>query len=201
MVTLLTSETYKKIILERRAKKLGLVESLTSGSPSGLQKAKFLLTVTLFRPIHMLFTEPIVGVYSMYTAFNFAILFAFFAAYPYVFQGTYGFNLWQYGLTFLGIGLGVLIAAATGIFMDRVLYQKEYRRALAQGKSVVAPEHRYVFLFVYFVLAEREMKRRGHADKGRLGYTLQWWGHLDCQSDFSGSHGALKQMCIGLCQH
>ncbi|KAF1354648.1 major facilitator superfamily domain-containing protein, partial [Delphinella strobiligena] len=142
LVLLPTSETYKKIILQRRAKRHGLPEPKGLGPEGRWLKIKFLMTVTLFRPIMMLLTEPIVSVYSVYVAVNFSILFAFFAAYPYVFQGVYGSNLWQYGLTFLGIGVGVLVAAATGITIDRVVYRKMYRRALQQGKSSVAPEHR-----------------------------------------------------------
>lgn len=69
-------------------------------------------------------------------------MFAFFAAYPFTFQSVYGFNLWQYGLTFLGILIGVLIAAATGVIIDRMVYLKKYQKALSEGKTVVAPEQR-----------------------------------------------------------
>jgi hypothetical protein len=64
-----------------------------------------LLTITIFRPIRMFMSKPIVLLYSIYNAFTFSVLFAFFEAYPFVFMGEYGFNIWQYGLTFLGIDL------------------------------------------------------------------------------------------------
>lgn len=137
-----TSETYKKIILTRRAKRLNLPSPPSLGPSAGWPKVKFLLTITLLRPLHMLLTEPIVGVYSLYTAFNFSILFAFFAAYPFVFQGVYGFSIYQYGLTFIGIGIGVLLATVTSIAIDRVVYQRIHEREMAKGKHIVDPEHR-----------------------------------------------------------
>ena len=77
-----------------------------------------------------------------YTAFTFSVLFSFFAAYPYVFKGIYGFETWQYGLTFLAIGLGVLLAVMTAIVIDRTYYVSHHKKALAAGRTMVAPEYR-----------------------------------------------------------
>lgn len=78
-------ETYKKIILQKRAKKFGIPPP-PNPLPPGLARIKFLLFVTVLRPIRMLVTEPIVAYFSTYTAFNFAVLFGFFDAFPIVFQ-------------------------------------------------------------------------------------------------------------------
>lgn len=81
--------------------------------------------------------------FSLYNAFTFSVLFAFFAAYPYTFGKVYGFNDWQTGLTFLGILVGVLLASFTVFLIDRFVYFNIfYKRTLAAGKTVVAPEHR-----------------------------------------------------------
>lgn len=63
-------ETYKKIILQKRAKRLNIAPPPQVG-PAGAAAIKFLLTVTLFRPLHMLIAEPIVGFLSLYTAVSF----------------------------------------------------------------------------------------------------------------------------------
>ena len=140
-VILPMQETYKKVILTRRGKKLGI-----PGPPKppvkGLAYMKLLLTITLIRPVHMLVREPIVLFFSLYNSFTFSVLFAFFAAYPYTFETVYGFNTWQYGLAFLGILLGVLLAVATGIMTDRLIYYRKYKMALEQGKTVLPPEQR-----------------------------------------------------------
>lgn len=89
---------------------------------------KLLLTITLFRPIRMLMSEPIVLLYSIYNAFTFSVLFAFFEAYPFVFMGEYGFSISQYGLTFLGIGGGVCLGAIGAVLVDLLVYQKIMRK-------------------------------------------------------------------------
>jgi hypothetical protein len=142
LYALMMKETYKKIILQQRAKKLGIPPPPKTGS-SGLAAIKFLITVTLFRPIMMILTEPIVFFFSLYTAFNFSVLFAFFAAFPIVFEGVYGFDAGFTGLAFLGIGLGCCLGVVTAIVTDRLLYHKEHHKSHKEGRAgVVAPEHR-----------------------------------------------------------
>lgn len=92
--------------------------------------------------MHMLVTEPLVGLTSLYTSFCFAILFAYFAAYPYVFATVYRFSESQTGLTFLGLGLGVMLAAATIITLNKTIYMKHYRQAIKEGRAGAAPEYR-----------------------------------------------------------
>ena len=120
------SETYKPIILKRRRKQLGVPEAPQSMSTLGaLQK---FLTITLFRPLMMLITEPIVAFISLYVAVDFGILFTFFASFPLVYSRVYHFNAGQIGLTFLPIMVGCLIATVTCLLCDRLLYQKHLAR-------------------------------------------------------------------------
>jgi hypothetical protein len=136
-----SQETYKRTILQRRAKKLGL-EPPKQTIPGGLAGLKVLLTVTLFRPIHMLMFEPIVALFGLYTAFCFGVLFAFLPAFPIVFQGVYRFNLGETGLTFISLSVGYILAVPTSMVVDRLIYQSRYREAIKNGKQHVAPEHR-----------------------------------------------------------
>ncbi|KAJ4326248.1 hypothetical protein N0V94_000195 [Neodidymelliopsis sp. IMI 364377] len=134
-------ETYKPIILARRAKKLGL-DVKPTGSP-GAAAMKRSIVINLFRPIHMLVTEPVVFFLSLYTAFAFGVLFLLFAAFPYIFmRPPYSFTISQSGLAFLAIGLGVLLGGLTGVAIDHFVYQARHRAALARGESHAAPEHR-----------------------------------------------------------
>ncbi|KAG4031723.1 hypothetical protein MFRU_008g00850 [Monilinia fructicola] len=129
---LLTSETLHSRILKRRAKSL---DQLLPPSPPLAAKIHLLLTVTLLRPIHMLFTEPIVAFLSLYVAFNFSVLFSFFAAFPFVFETVYSFDTEQSGLVFLAI--------LTVLLCDRYLYQPLVERSHDKGNSgIVAPEYR-----------------------------------------------------------
>ena len=135
-------ETYKKIILQKRAKKLGIPPP-PNPLPPGLARVKFVLTVTVLRPVVMLFTEPIVGCFSLYTAFNFSVLFGFFDAFPLVFQGVYHFNLGEGGLSFLGIGFGCVLAVVFFVIIDHLTYRKKTLQARARGDMApLAPEQR-----------------------------------------------------------
>jgi hypothetical protein len=90
----------------------------------------------------MLLSEPLVGFTSLYTAFTFAVLFAFFAAFPHVFGGVYNFEVYQTGLTFLAVGVGVILGVVTSVLVDRLVYVPKYRKALSEGKRQADPEHR-----------------------------------------------------------
>lgn len=134
-------ETYKKIILSRRAKKLGIAGP-SKAHVSRMAFAKTLLTITLIRPLNMLFTEPVVLFISLYNGFLFAVLYSFFAAYPYVFGEVYHFTTSQSGLTFVGIAIGVILGCISAIVFDQTVYIGKYRRALKAGQHAVVPEVR-----------------------------------------------------------
>lgn len=134
-------ETYKKTLLERRAKRQGV--TLQKTGPQGKEALKFLLTVTLLRPLRMLVIEPIVAFFSLYVAFNMGVVFGFFDAFPYVFEGVYHFNSGEVGLSFLGLGLGCCLGLVTYVVVDRLTYQKHYQASLREGRGgAVVPEHR-----------------------------------------------------------
>lgn len=141
LVSIPMKETYKKPILQARAKRLGIEPPKQTG-PTGKAKIKLLLTVTLFRPVHMLVSEPIVILFSLYSAFTFALLFAFFASFPVVFTEVYHFSVSQNGMVFLGVAIGVLLAWLSAVLIDKYIYQKKHKLILSQGKQNVSPEHR-----------------------------------------------------------
>lgn len=135
-------ETYKKIILLKRAKRLSLPpppNPIAAMSP--LQRIKFIFTVTLARPLVMLVTEPIVSFLAIYTAFNFGVLFCFFAAFPLIFQSiypeiqVYHFSTGSTGLVYIAIGIGVISASIIFIIIDRLYYVPHARKEIAAGKN------------------------------------------------------------------
>lgn len=134
-------ETYKKTLLERRAKRQGI--TLQKTGPQGVEALKFLLTVTLLRPLRMLVIEPIVAFFSLYVAFNIGVVFGFFDAFPIVFAEVYHFDSGEVGLSFLGLGLGCCLGVITFVVVDRLTYQKHYQASLREGREgAVLPEHR-----------------------------------------------------------
>lgn len=56
----------------------------------------------------------------IFSAILLGILYLFFGAFPLVFINVYGFNLWQVGLTFLGILVGMVLAAGLDPVWHRI---------------------------------------------------------------------------------
>jgi len=133
---LFLEETYLKVIVARRKQKEATAEH--QAKPPAATLLSGVLFITLLRPMKMLLTEPIVAFLSLFIAFNFAVIFMFFSSVPYVFGLVYRFDREDTGLVFLAVGLGCTLAVPTVIILDRVVYQREWRRS--PGK--VAPEHR-----------------------------------------------------------
>ncbi|MCJ1281516.1 hypothetical protein MMC26_000836 [Xylographa opegraphella] len=132
-------ETSKKELLRRRAHERGLP---VPPKPPALVALKMLFVITLFRPIRMLFVEPIVMSISIYVSFAFGVLFAFFVAYPNVLGNVYGFSLGQTGLAFIAIIIGVILAGVTFAILDKTFYAKAKARAPA-GKTPPPEERLY----------------------------------------------------------
>lgn len=80
-MALFTKETSWVQILEARAHARG-VRTKPLVTKEILMKR---LRITFTRPIHMMFTEPLVFWSSIYTGFAFAMMFSFFGSFSYVF--------------------------------------------------------------------------------------------------------------------
>lgn len=99
--------------------------------------------LSLLRPFQILIFEPMALTLNLYSAILLGILYLFFGAFPLVFQGTYGFNLWQTGLTFLGMLVGMVCAALMGPLWVKIraqLIEKNERLTGVEGKA--EPEYR-----------------------------------------------------------
>ncbi|CAO2653413.1 Nn.00g028240.m01.CDS01 [Neocucurbitaria sp. VM-36] len=128
-------ESYKPVLLRRRAKKRNLpLPRLPTEGMAWPRVIKTYATKTLTRPMHMLLTEPIVATFNAYSAFNFGLLYAFFAAFPFVFKAQYSFDSLSTGLTFLGVGIGVIIATICIIFFSKGYYQPHVRQAITNDE-------------------------------------------------------------------
>ena len=69
----------------------------------------------------------------MYISIVYAILYAFFAAFPIVFQQTRHFSPGEGGLAFLGVGLGTVIGTSLAPVNNKLYYRA--MRLSATGKA------------------------------------------------------------------
>ncbi|KAL2855983.1 major facilitator superfamily domain-containing protein [Aspergillus pseudoustus] len=134
-------ETYAGPIIRQRAKRLGLPLPPRS-IPSGIVGIKFLVTVTLTRPLYMLLFEPAVGLFSLYASFTFSVLFCFLASFPLVFEKVYGFSPGQSGLVFIAVAIGCILGAALLILIDQLVHTKHKLRHGHHSDTPLPPELR-----------------------------------------------------------
>lgn len=111
-------ETYSPILLEWRAKHLRDLtgdERYRAPHASGPLGSRLLINV--YRPFTMIWTEPIILVFSFYLVLLYFALFAFLNGYPYIFQYPYGISTSLTYIIFVAMMPGVGVALALIPFM------------------------------------------------------------------------------------
>ena len=138
-------ETYSVVILNRKAARLSKETgnfAQVSKSDPGLSPIA-LLQRSIIRPIKMLALSPIVFALSIFCAFVFGLMYLLFTTFPLVFEQQYGFSADVSGLSYLGLGIGMIL----GLGLFSVLSDKMLKKQALDG--VMKPEYRLP-LMVYF---------------------------------------------------
>ncbi|KAI0440824.1 major facilitator superfamily domain-containing protein [Xylaria telfairii] len=86
-----------------------------------------MISSSLTRPFHFLFTEPIVFFFSLWVSFAWAILYLTFGSIPLVFRRQYGFTIQQSGYVFASMIVGAIIATVCGILQDDLLKHPNWK--------------------------------------------------------------------------
>lgn len=138
-----TKETYKRKILQTRAQKFGN-DSTSPESTPALKKVQYFFTVLIKRPLHMLFTEPIVSLVSLYNGMLYGLTYAFVTSIPWVFETYYGFDDIGQSLSFLGATVGTLSACMPSALIDYFYYQRRLQshQNLHGLHASLSPENR-----------------------------------------------------------
>ncbi|KZT28599.1 MFS general substrate transporter [Neolentinus lepideus HHB14362 ss-1] len=146
--TLVTPETYAPVLLRRRARALqkkscGTIYYVSKYEINHSASLLAKLQINFSRPFLFLFTEPIVTLLSIYVCIAYSILYAFFAAYPIVFQQDRHFTPGTGGLAFLGVGVGNIIGTCLTPIQNRL-----YWRAMDRSPSGRAPPEARLYLMM-----------------------------------------------------
>lgn len=124
-------ESYRPLILERKVRRLRKEtgnKDLVSAIPhpgSGVQAVRR----SLIRPLLLLTMSPIVLLPSLGLAVVFGMMFLMISTMAVVFQLQYGFSLGSSGLTYLGLGVGLLV----GLVFFAVTSDRAYKSIAAHG--------------------------------------------------------------------
>ncbi|KAK2061293.1 major facilitator superfamily transporter [Colletotrichum caudatum] len=115
-IVVFVPETYHPIVLRNKARKIRKEtgdERWKAPVEKSTKSVIKTIGTSLMRPFQLLAFEPMVLSLDVFSAILLGILYLFFGAFPLVFGSVHGLNLWQVGLTFLGIFVGMFLAAAT----------------------------------------------------------------------------------------
>lgn len=138
-----TPESYKKVILARRARRLSPAVR-SPAARSMVEAIRHTVLVLFLRPIHMLVTEPIVTLVCMYSGFQYGMLYTFVVAAPGVYFRAYGFDVAAQSLTFLGPVIATAVEPLPFYIVHRYVVQPKVRRwkSVHEQTDTFPPEKR-----------------------------------------------------------
>ncbi|OJJ79575.1 uncharacterized protein ASPGLDRAFT_77456 [Aspergillus glaucus CBS 516.65] len=79
-----------------------------------------MISISCYRPFHMLFTEPVVFFFSLWAAFSWAVLYLQFSSVPLVFKTNHNFNTEESGAVFTSICIGIILITIISIYQERI---------------------------------------------------------------------------------
>jgi multidrug resistance protein len=190
---LFTRETYKGIILQRRAIRLGLLDA-SSQKTDLLQSFRHFFVTLIQRPIHMLCTEPIVTFVSLYNGLIYGLIYAFVISVPWVSTTYYNFDKTGEALSYLGVSLGSLIACVPFATVDIMFYQKRllsWKKAHTSDETM-PPENRLVSAMIGSFLLPVSLLIAGWTAENRVHWIIpilfQGMATLACLLVYAGAN-------------
>ncbi|GKU04067.1 major facilitator superfamily transporter [Fusarium langsethiae] len=145
-IVLFVPETYHPIVLRSKARQVRKEtgdDRWRAATEKTEKSAISAIGQSLLRPFQLLIFEPMCLNLCIFTAILLGILYLFFGAFPLVFGNIYSFNIWQVGLSFLGILVGMVAAVGLDPVWHRIrssLVRKLSSETGVQGSS--QPEFR-----------------------------------------------------------
>lgn len=141
-------ETSANNILTRRTMRLRKITgddnlSCESELMSANMTVKDMAMISLFRPLILTFTEPMVFLLNLYLALIYGLLYIWFNSFVIVFGEIYGFGLGIQGLTYLGLLIGAMVAVPPYFW-----YLRRYQEPKFDSNGNIEPEQRLIPAFV-----------------------------------------------------
>ncbi|CAG7975260.1 unnamed protein product [Penicillium olsonii] len=93
-----------------------------------------MIKISVYRPFHMLFTEPVVFFFSLWVSFSWAVLYLQFGSVPLVFRTSHNFTTEQSGAVFTSMCVGVILISVISIYQERIAARFGLKSAAAEGR-------------------------------------------------------------------
>lgn len=94
-----------------------------------------MISISLYRPFHLLFTEPVVFFFSLWVAFAWGVLYLTFGSIPLVFARQHGWDIEQAGRIFAAIMVGGVLGTGIGIWQEHVLHHPKWQPDVIDADS------------------------------------------------------------------
>ena len=107
-----------------------------------------MITLSLYRPLHMLITEPVVFWFSAWISFAWGVLYLEFAALPLIYRTIYAFDLQQSGAVFAACSVAGILSTFLSIYQEKLARRSPWFRQKLDG----SPEGRLYFTGVQSAL-------------------------------------------------
>ncbi|TGJ87585.1 hypothetical protein E0Z10_g1214 [Xylaria hypoxylon] len=112
-----------------------------------------MISTSLTRPFHFLFTEPIVFFFSLWVSFAWAVLYLTFGSVPLVFRRQYGFTTQQSGYVFGAMIVGSILATVLGVLQENVVKHRNWQGTSTGSSSdsdadVIEPSSHGLWVFI-----------------------------------------------------
>ena len=196
LVSLLFKETRGSVLLSRRAHKLnewyegreragytGFDMQVEGEEKKQSQRIRWkvkadeereslakMIGISVYRPFHLLCSEPVVFFFSLWVSFSWAVLYLTFSSIPLVFGTNHHFDIEQNGAVFAAMCVGAILSTILSIYHENV--------ARYFGKESSTPEGR-----LYFSCIESAL----------LPIGLFWFGW----TQFSHVHWIVPTLAVG----
>ncbi|KAJ3874792.1 MFS general substrate transporter [Lentinula edodes] len=95
------------------------------------------MLVSFYKPFELIFYERMALLLNLWTSLVLGILYLTFQAFPIIFTEKHGFSIQQSGLTFLGIGIGIVCAMPTQGYFNKLVVRDAKRNG-----GIAPPESR-----------------------------------------------------------
>lgn len=132
-------ETYKSILLERKAARLRRESGEAYYSEGSREKLSARLARSLTRPVRLLLTHPTIQVMGLLLAYNFGLLYIVLSTFATLWIERYGQEKYISGLHYLALVIGYTVASQVGGKVMDIVWAHLKKRA---GGTKTAPEYR-----------------------------------------------------------
>lgn len=167
---LIMRESYAPIVLRRKVQRLQKEtgnDKLRSKLDNGLSHKEIFLRA-IVRPTRMLLFSPIVFLLSLYMAVVYGYLYLLFTTITGLFERSYGFSQGTAGLSFLGIGIGMML----GLFIFGATSDKIVTALTKKHGTERKPEYRLPPMMIAAALIPIGLFWYGWSAQARVHYIM-----------------------------